>query len=106
MYKPKMGPRKGQAPAITVPSTITQMTYLNIPLVQYLRAREIDLLDLTVDTENKEIRIKQAKEGEKGYRVVATGLRGYGISPRLRKLLPAGRYILNDKRRMVFARAV
>lgn len=106
MYKPKMGARKGQAPAITVPSTVNQVTYLNTPLVDFFQARGVDRLSVFIDSETKEIVLKPAKEGEKGYKIVSTGRRGFGISPRLRKWLPAGRYVLGDKRRMVFARAV
>lgn len=102
MYIPKIGKRKGQAPSITVPKTTTQLTYLNIPLVKYLEEKGIDSLDITVDKINKEIKIRQAKKGERGYSIIATGLRGFGVTPRLRKLLPAGRYVLTDKRRMLF----
>lgn len=106
MYKPKFGKRKGQAPSITVPRTISQITYLNIPLVNYLKEKGIDSLDISVDKINKEIKLRQAKKGEKGYKVISTGLRGFGVTPRLRRDLPAGRYVLTDKRRMLFKKEV
>lgn len=103
-YIPKKGIRKDQAPAITVPRTLTQITYLNIPLVKFLEEKGIDNLFVEVDKDEKTIMVKQAKKDQKGYHVVRTGKRGFGIAPRLRKLLPAGRYILGDKRRMIFSR--
>ncbi len=106
MYKPKMGARKGQAPAITVPNTENQVTYLNIPLVDFFQAKGIDRLSVFIDPEKQEIVLKPAKEGEKSYKIISTGRRGFGISPKLRKWLPAGRYVLGDKRRMVFEKAV
>lgn len=104
MYKPKLGNRKGQAPFITVPRTTTQMTYFNVPLVKHLKEKGYNSLVFDVNVQDKEIKITQAKEGERGYKVLPTGLRGHGVSPRIRKLLPAGRYVLRDKRTMVFKR--
>lgn len=105
-YKAKMGPRKGQAPAITVPKTVTQVTYFNIPLVDYLQDKGFDRLTVIVDEVEKVIQLRKAREGQKGYKIVPTGRRGHGITPRLRELLPAGRYVLTDRRRMVFEKAV
>lgn len=78
------------------------MTYLNTPLVDYLKEKGFNSLVFDTNKLDKEIKVRQAKEGEKGYRVLRTGLRGHGVTPRLRKLLPAGRYILVDKRSMTF----
>ncbi len=104
-YKPKTGARKGQAPSITVPATLTQVTYLNIPLVDYLRERGYERMTFNIDEVSKEITVRKAREGEKGYKILSTGRRGFGVSPKLAKFLPAGRYELTDKRRMVFQRA-
>lgn len=103
MYRPKIGKRNGN-PAITVPRTLTQSTYFNVPLVKYLEERGIAKMNFEV-TEDNEIIIRKTREGQKGYKVLATGLRGHGVSPRLRKMLPAGRYEIVDKRRMKFAKA-
>lgn len=100
-YRPRKGPRDG-TPAVTVPRTVTQLTYLNIPLIELFKEKGMDSLHVQVD--DGTIVIKQAKEGQKGYKIIPTGKRGFGISPRLRKVLPAGRYSLVDKRRMAFAR--
>lgn len=102
-YKPKKGPRDG-TPAITVPRTTTQLTYLNIPLVQLFAEKGIDSLYVKVDEDSKEIVVRQARDGQKGYKIIPTGQRGFGMSPRLRKVLPAGKYSLVDRRRMAFAR--
>lgn len=103
-YIPKMGKRKGQAPAITVPSTLNQVTYLNKPLVDYFMERGYEKMNFEIDEVKKEIKVRKAREGEKGYKILPTGRRGFGVSPRLAKMLPAGRYELIDKRRMVFSR--
>lgn len=103
-YKPRMARRKGQAPAITVPRTMTQVTYFNIPLVKYLERRDIDRMKFIIDTDEHTINVRKARDNEKGYKVLATGLRGHGVSPKFRKYLPAGRYELVDRRSMKFER--
>lgn len=103
-YKPKKGQRDG-VPTITVPRTLTQCTYFNVPLALFLQERGIEKLNFTIDKDTKQIVIREPEEGEKGYKVLRTGERGFGVTPRLRKKLPAGRYRLVNERKMVFARA-
>lgn len=107
-YKPKKGQRDG-VPAITVPRTLTQHTYFNVPLAMMLQERGIEKLSYTLNREDKEIVLRKPEEGEKGYKVLRTGKRGFGITPRFRKILPAGRYKLTSTRRnarnLVFAKA-
>lgn len=103
-YKPKKGLRDG-TPTITVPRTLTQCTYFNVPLALMLQNRGIEKLNFTIDKQTKEITIIEPKGDIKGYKVLRTGERGYGVTPKLRKTLPAGRYRLVNERKMVFARA-
>lgn len=103
-YKPKKGLRDG-TPTITVPRTLTQCTYFNVPLAMMLAERGIDKLNFTIDRVTKQIVIRQPIDGEKGYKVLRTGERGFGVTPKLRKKLPAGRYRLVNARKLVFERA-
>ena len=103
-YKPKKGPRDG-VPTITVPRTLTQCTYFNVPLAMLLQEAGIEKLNFSIDKEAKQISIFQPKEGEKGYKVRRTGQRGWGVTPKLRTVLPAGRYRLVHKTKLIFARA-
>lgn len=102
-YKPKKGERDG-VPTITVPRTLTQCTYINVPLAALLASKGYDKVMFEIDSDTKEIRISRPSKAEKGYSVVRTGRRGWGVSPKLRRVLPAGRYRLTDARSMVFAR--
>lgn len=105
-YRPKKGERDG-TPTITVPRTLTQCTYFNVPLAMKLQDSGIELLNFDIDKQEKTIRIVPARAGQKGYKVLRTGRRGYGVTPKLRKELPAGRYrlISSRGRAMVFERA-
>lgn len=103
-YKPKKGERDG-TPAITVPRTLTQITYFNVPLAVLLQNKGYEKINFEIDKETGSVTIIKARDGQKGYKVLKTGLRGFGVTPKLRKELPAGRYRQVDGRRMVFARA-
>lgn len=102
-YRPKKGERDS-VPTITVPRTITQMTYFNIPLAVMLQEKGIDSMRVEVDKTDKSIVLRPPKDGERGYKLLRTGKRGYGITPKLRKTLPAGKYRMTSKRPLVFTR--
>lgn len=102
-YRPKMGERTG-VPTITVPRTLTQITYFNIPLALMLQDKGMDKMHVEVDRADKSIILRAPKRDEKGYKLLRTGERGYGITPKLRKVLPAGRYQMTSKRPLAFAK--
>lgn len=98
-YKPKKGERDG-TPTITVPRTMSQMTYFNVPLAEMLENKGMERIVVDVDKKERVIQIRTPQEDERGYKVLRTGRRGWGITPKLRKVLPAGRYRMDmDGRR-------
>lgn len=102
-YKPKQGPRS-DTPTITVPRTLTQATYLNRPLVELLQEKGLEQVAVEVDKEAKEIRLSAPRGDKKGYKIVRTGLRGFGLNYKIRSELPAGKYSLINRRSLRFSR--
>lgn len=102
-YRPKKGVRTG-VPTITVPRTLSQVTYFNIPLATLLQEKGMESMHVEVDRSEKSIVLRTPKKNERGYKLLRTGERGYGITPKLRKVLPAGRYEMTSKRPLAFAK--
>lgn len=102
-YKARKGKRT-DVPTITVPRTLTQITYFNTPLALMLQKKNIDKVFVEIDKPINTIILRKPKKGEKGYSIIRTGLRGHGITPKLRKVLPAGKYAMADGRTLAFVR--